>query len=93
MNEKESTNPDVESEDDPTLGDEQTVVAEESPEEEGESLDVEALREEVKDLRIRAKEVGLGPLRRMGRAYLNNAVDAVEGVLSALEGKSRKKGK
>lgn len=74
-NEEESTNPDVESE------------------EEDESLDFQALREEVKEIGIRAKEAGLDPLRRVTRAYLDTAFGAVEGLLSALEGNSRKKGK
>lgn len=102
---KEPTNPDVASEDAPILGapdDEQVVVvAEESPEdeedeedeEEDESLDVQALREEVKEIGIRAKELGLDPLRRFFRAYVNTAFNNVEGLLSALEGNRRKKGK
>jgi hypothetical protein len=61
--------------------------------EEDNSLDVKALREEVKEISSRAKEAGLNPLRRMARAYLDTAFDAVDGLLSALEGSSRKKGK
>ncbi len=61
-------------------------------EEEDDTLDPEALREEVKELRDRARDAGLHPFRRMLRDYIDNAIDAADSLLGALEG-NRKKGK
>lgn len=69
------------------------VQKEKEPEVDEVSFDVKALREEVKEISVRAKEAGLNPLRQMVRSYMNTAFDAVDGLLSALEGDNRKKGK
>lgn len=63
---------------------------EEAPEEK--PLSVEELRTEFDEIGARAKSAGLKPFRQMARAYLDNALDAVDGLLSALEGNKRKKG-
>ena len=53
---------------------------------------VENLRAEIDEIGTRAKSAGLKPLRHMVRAYLDQTLDAVDGLLSALEGNKRKKG-
>ena len=55
-------------------------------------LSAEALRAELDDIGTRAKGAGLRPFRQMVRSYLDNALDAVDGLLGALEGNKRKKG-
>ena len=55
-------------------------------------LSVEDLRTEMEDIGSRAKGAGLRPFRHMVRAYLDQTLDAVDGLLSALEGNKRKKG-
>ena len=53
---------------------------------------VENLRAEIDEIGSRAKSAGLKPLRHMVRAYIDQTLDAVDGLLSALEGNKRKKG-
>jgi len=55
-------------------------------------LAVENLRAEIDEIGSRAKSAGLKPFRHMVRAYLDQTLDAVDGLLSALEGNKRKKG-
>jgi molecular chaperone GrpE (heat shock protein) len=57
-----------------------------------EPFSVENLRAEIDELGSRAKSAGLKPFRNMVRAYLDQTLDAVDGLLSALEGNKRKKG-
>lgn len=57
-----------------------------------EPLSVEDLRTELDDIGSRAKGAGLRPFRQMVRQYLDQSLDAVDGLLSALEGNKRKKG-
>ena len=57
-----------------------------------EPLSVENLRAEIDEIGSRAKSAGLKPFRHMVRAYLDQTLDAVDGLLSALEGNNRKKG-
>ena len=59
-----------------------------------EPLSVENLRAEIDEIGSRAKSAGLKPFRNMVRAYIDQTLDAVDGLLSALEGKGnqRKKG-
>ena len=53
---------------------------------------VENLRAEIDEIGSRAKSAGLKPFRNMMRAYIDQTLDAVDGLLSALEGSKRKKG-
>jgi len=53
---------------------------------------VENLRAEIDEIGTRAKSAGLKPFRHMVRAYLDQTLNAVDGLLSALEGNKRKKG-
>ena len=53
---------------------------------------VENLRAEIDEIGSRAKSAGLKPFRNMMRAYIDQTLDAVDGLLSALEGNKRKKG-
>ena len=55
-------------------------------------LSVENLRVEIDEIGSRAKSAGLKPFRHMVRAYIDQTLDAVDGLLSALEGNKRKKG-
>ena len=55
-------------------------------------LSVENLRAEIDEIGSRAKSAGLKPFRHMVRAYLDQTLNAVDGLLSALEGNKRKKG-
>jgi len=57
-----------------------------------EPFSVENLRAEIDELGSRAKSAGLKPFRNMVRAYLDQTLDVVDGLLSALEGNKRKKG-
>jgi hypothetical protein len=57
-----------------------------------EPLSVENLRAEIDEIGSRAKSAGLKPFRHMVRSYIDQTLDAVDGLLSALEGKKRKKG-
>ena len=57
-----------------------------------EPLSVEKLRAEIDEIGSRAKSAGLKPFRHMVRAYIDQTLDAVDGLLSALEGNKRKKG-
>ena len=71
------------------------VVSEDKPEDAGdedEPFSVDKLRAEFDEIGSRAKRAGLKPFRNMVRAYLDQTLDAVDGLLSALEGKKRKKG-
>jgi hypothetical protein len=52
----------------------------------------EKLRSEIEEIGSRAKSAGLKPFRHMLRSYLDQTLDAVDGLLSALEGNKRKKG-
>ena len=55
-------------------------------------LSVENLRAEIDEIGSRAKSAGLKPFRHMVRAYIDQTLDAVDGLLRALEGNKRKKG-
>ena len=55
-------------------------------------LSVENLRAEIDEIGSRAKSAGLKPFRNMMRAYIDQTLDAVDGLLRALEGNKRKKG-
>ena len=57
-----------------------------------EPFSVDKLRAEFDEIGSRAKSAGLKPLRHMVRAYIDQTLDAVDGLLSALEGNKRKKG-
>ena len=57
-----------------------------------EPFSVENLRAEIDQIGSRAKSAGLKPFRHMVRAYLDQTLNAVDGLLSALEGNKRKKG-
>ena len=57
-----------------------------------EPFSVENLRAEMGEIGTRAKSAGLKPFRHMVRAYLDQTLDAVDGLLRALEGNKRKKG-
>ena len=57
-----------------------------------EPFSVENLRAEIDQIGSRAKSAGLKPFRNMVRAYLDQTLDAVDGLLSAIEGNKRKKG-
>ena len=57
-----------------------------------EPFSVENLRAEMGEIGTRAKSAGLKPFRHMVRAYLDQTLNAVDGLLSALEGNKRKKG-
>jgi hypothetical protein len=61
-------------------------------ESEDKPLSVESLRAEIDEIGSRAKSAGLNPLRRMLTSYAEQTLDAVDGLLSALEGNKRKKG-
>jgi hypothetical protein len=68
------------------------VVASEEDASEEKPLSVEDLRTEMEEIGTRAKSAGLKPFRHMVRAYVDQTLDAVDGLLSALEGSKRKKG-
>ena len=57
-----------------------------------EPFSVENLRAEIDQIGTRAKSAGLKPFRHMVRGDIDQTLDAVDGLLSALEGKKRKKG-
>ena len=57
-----------------------------------EPFSVENLRAEIDEIGSRAKSAGLKPFRHMVRAYIDQTLDAVDGLLSALEGNKRKRG-
>ena len=57
-----------------------------------EPISVENLRAEIDEIGSRAKSAGLKPFRHMVRSYIDQTLDAVDGLLSALEGNKRKKG-
>ena len=61
-------------------------------ESEDKPFSAENLRAEIDEIGTRAKSAGLKPFRHMVRAYLDQTLDAVDGLLSALEGNKRKKG-
>ena len=58
-----------------------------------EPISVESLRAEIDEIGSRAKSAGLNPLRRMLTSYAEQTLDAVDGLLSALEGKGNKRKK
>ena len=64
----------------------------EDADDDDEPFSVENLRAEIDEIGSRAKSAGLKPFRNMMRAYLDQTLDAVDGLLSALEGNKRKKG-
>ena len=72
-----------------------TPVEEAVSEEESEDkpLSAENLRAEIDEIGTRAKSAGLKPLRNMVQSYVNQTLDAVDGLLSALEGKGNKRKK
>ena len=61
-------------------------------EDDDESVTAEELRAEIEEIGSRVKTAGLKPFRKMVGMYVNTALDAVDGLLGALEGKKRKKG-
>jgi len=89
MSEEETVNSEVQAESEAPVEAPAEVEESEKPDE---PIDVNALRDEVREIGNRARTAGLTPLRRMARAYLDNALDAVDGLLGALEGNNRKKG-
>ena len=78
--------PEEESEDKPAAPNAEDADADDEP------FSVENLRAEIDEIGSRAKSAGLKPFRHMVRAYLDQTLDAVDGLLSALEGSKRKKG-
>lgn len=62
----------------------------EDDDEDTEPITAEELREEMHEISERARSAGLRPFRRMIRAYVDQTLDAVDGLLSALEGKKKK---
>ena len=64
----------------------------EDADDDDEPFSVENLRAEIDEIGSRAKSAGLKPFRNMMRAYIDQTLDAVDGLLSALEGNKRKKG-
>jgi len=72
-----------------------TPVEEAVSEEESEDkpLSAENLRAEIDEIGTRAKSAGLNPLRKMVQSYVGQTLDAVDGLLSALEGKGNKRKK
>lgn len=72
---------------------EDQVPDEEEASEEDGPLSVEELRAQAEEISSRAKTAGLKPFRSMVRAYLDQTLDAVDGLLSALEGKNNKRKK
>ena len=64
----------------------------EDADDDDEPFSVDKLRAEFDEIGSRAKSAGLKPFRHMVRAYLDQTLDAVDGLLSALEGNKRKKG-
>ena len=69
----------------------EAAVSEE--ESEDKPLSAENLRAEIDEIGTRAKSAGLKPLRNMVQSYVNQTLDAVDGLLSALEGKGSKRKK
>jgi hypothetical protein len=80
---------------DPVPDEKGTPVEEAVSEEESEDkpLSAETLRAEIDEIGTRAKSAGLKPFRHMVRAYIDQTLDAVDGLLSALEGKGNKRKK
>ena len=78
--------PEEESEDKPAAPNAEDADADDEP------FSVENLRAEMGEIGSRAKSAGLKPFRHMVRAYIDQTLDAVDGLLSALEGNKRKKG-
>ena len=80
---------------DPVPDEKGTPVEEAVSEEESEDkpLSAETLRAEIDEIGTRAKSAGLKPLRNMVQSYVNQTLDAVDGLLSALEGKGNKRKK
>ena len=78
--------PEEESEDKPVAPKAEDADADDEP------FSVDKLRAEFDEIGSRAKSAGLKPFRHMVRAYLDQTLDAVDGLLSALEGSKRKKG-
>ena len=72
------------------------TVPEDAPphveDDESEMVTGEELRDAVEDIGARFKTAGLKPFRQMLRSYVNQTLDAVDGLLNALEGNKRKKG-
>ena len=66
-------------------------VPQDVSEEEDSDVTAEELKAEFHEIGERARDAGLKPLRKMVRAYVDNFLDSVDGLLSALEG-SKKKG-
>ena len=78
--------PEEEAEDKPAAPKAEDADADDEP------FSVENLRAEIDQIGSRAKSAGLKPFRHMVRAYIDQTLDAVDGLLSALEGNKRKKG-
>ena len=72
--------------------DKPSVPKAEDADDDDEPLSVESLRAEIDEIGSRAKSAGLNPLRKMARSYVYQTLNAFDGLLSALEGKKRKKG-
>lgn len=77
---------------------EEETPVEESPVEDAErdtddeSVTAEELKAELEEIGSRVKTAGLKPFRKMVRLYVDNMLDAVDGLLGALEGNKRKGG-
>ena len=84
--------PEEESEEKPAAPKAEDADADADADADDEPFSVENLRAEIDQIGSRAKSAGLKPFRNMGRAYLDQTLDAVDGLLSALEGNKRKKG-
>lgn len=59
------------------------------PDEDTQMPSVEELRDELGEIGTRIRTAGLNPLRQMARLYVERTLDAVDGLLSALEGKRK----
>ena len=81
-----SDNPEEDQVPDEEIAPDEEVTPEEEP------FTAEKLRSEFIEIGTRARSAGLKPLRQMVKEYLNNALDAADGLLSAFEGTKRKKG-
>jgi len=83
----EVATPEEESEDKPAAPKAEDADADDVP------FSVENLRAEIDEIGTRAKSAGLKPFRKMVTAYAEQTLAAVDGLLSALEGKGNKRKK
>ena len=86
--------PDEEEKDMETVSEDAPGKEAEPPVEDDESgmVSAEELKAEIEEIGTRVKTAGLKPFRQMVRMYVNQTLDAVDGLLSALEGDKRKRG-